>query len=95
MRTESGRRRSASPSRKTRQKASHTYGFWSVFPPKEPSPPRAIFHATCGPVHASFTTPVRSSTTACTTCPARPDHAFTTHSRRSGRNVADVVGPGG
>ena len=49
----------------------------SVLPPNEPSPPRAIFHATCGPVHASVTGRVVSSTTACATCPASPDQTFT------------------
>jgi hypothetical protein len=33
-------------------------------------PPRAIVHATCGPVHASVTTPVASSTFPFATSPA-------------------------
>ena len=39
FRMDSGRRRSASPRRNTRQNASQTYGFRSVFPPNAPSSP--------------------------------------------------------
>ena len=54
LRRLSGRRRSARPSRKTAQKPSHTGHELIFLPPKAPPlPPRAIFQATCGPVHAS------------------------------------------
>jgi len=46
-------------------------------PPNAPVYPRAIFHATCGPVHASVTTPVWSSTRPVATSPALPDQTFT------------------
>ena len=39
-------------------------------PPNAPSPPRAIDHATCGPVHASMTTFVTSSTLPLAISPA-------------------------
>ena len=58
FRTLSGRRRSASPSRKTTQKPSQIGTLLICLPPKAPSPPRAIFHATCGPVQASVTSPL-------------------------------------
>ena len=64
-------------------------------PPNDPSPPRAIFQATCGPVHASTTRPVVSSTTTSAICPAAPDHALTSHVRESALKSADVVGSGG
>ena len=62
FRSESGRRRSASPSRKTAQSPSHTAGRLMSLPPNAPGPPRAIFQATWGPVQASVTLPVSSST---------------------------------
>jgi hypothetical protein len=66
-----------------------------VLPPNAPAPPRAIVQATCGPVHASLTRPVPSSTFPSTIWPASPDHAFTTHSSVAGRYSASVVGSGG
>ena len=62
FRIESGRRKSARPMRKTRQNAPQTHGSLMRVPPKAPLMPRAIPHATCGPVHASSTTPLASST---------------------------------
>ena len=90
-----GRRQSASPTRNTRQIATHTAGFRRVFPPNAPCRPRAICQATCGPVRTSDTRPVVSSIITWAICPASPDHAFTTHVRVSGLNVASVVGSGG
>ena len=49
------------------------------FPPNAPDCPRAIAHATCGPVHASVTAPVRSSTRPVAISPAGPDQTFTFH----------------
>jgi hypothetical protein len=46
-------------------------------PPNAPRPPRAIFHATCGPVHASVTAPLASSSLPVAISPASPDHTFT------------------
>jgi hypothetical protein len=66
FRSESGRRRSASPSTKIAQNESQSQTLLIVFPPNAPAPPRAIDHATCGPVHASSTSPERSSTFAST-----------------------------
>src|SRR5207247_5585625 len=95
LRRENGRRRSPSPTTKSRQNASQTYGFISVFPPNASGLPRAIFHATCGPVQASVTRPVRSSTVTRAISPASPDHAFTDHVREVESKVASVVGFGG
>ena len=66
-----------------------------VLPPNAPAPPRAIVHATCGPVQASFTRPVSSSTLPSTIWPASPDHAFTIHSSVAARYSASVCGLGG
>jgi hypothetical protein len=62
-------------------------------PPKAPGEPRAIFHATCGPVHASTTVPVASSTLPVAISPAAPDQTLTVHVPFW--NVASVVGFGG
>ena len=77
FRTESGRRKSASPSRNTTQKIPQTQGLLIFTPPKAPLPPRAIFHATCGPVHASVTTPLASSTVPSAISPAFPHQILT------------------
>ena len=95
MRSESGRRRLARPTKKAAQNASQSHIPLIVLPPKAPAPPRAIVHATCGPVHASRTAPVLSSTFPSTICPASPDQAFTIHSSVAGRYSASVVGFGG
>ena len=95
LRSESGRRRFASPARKTAQKPSQSHGLLIVLPPNAPAPPRAIDHATCGPVHASTTTPVSSATFPSTICPALPDHAFTIHWSVERRYSAEVCGFGG
>src|SRR2546426_4804075 len=62
LRTLRGRRQSARPIRNAAQKTSQTQGSLIFLPPNAPSYPRAIFHATCGPVHASVTRVVLSST---------------------------------
>src|SRR6266568_27860 len=77
FRSESGRRRFPSPIRKTAQKPSQTQVLLRSFPPKAPDPPRAIVHATCGPVHASVTFPVRLSTRPVAISPAAPHQTFT------------------
>ena len=91
LRSESGRRRSASPSKKTAQSPSQTSGLLMSFPPNAPGPPRAIFHATCGPVHASETRPVRSSTRPSAICPASPHQTRTCHALRSSSYSACTV----
>ena len=58
VRSETSRRQSSSPIRKTAQNPSHTGRLLIRFPPNAPGTPRAIFHATCGPVHASVTVAV-------------------------------------
>src|SRR5947207_8776461 len=73
FRTPSGRRKSARPSRKATQNASQTPTLLISLPPNAPLPPRAIFQATCGPVHASVTVFVASSTRPVATSPAGPD----------------------
>jgi hypothetical protein len=50
FRQESSRRKSARPTRNTRQNASQIGHDVIVFPPKNPSIPRAILQYTCGPV---------------------------------------------
>ena len=70
VRSPSGRRQSTSPSRKTAQSPSHTSIRLIDFPPKAPSEPRAIFQATCGPVHASVTRPEESLTLPVAISPA-------------------------
>ena len=81
LRRLSGRRRSASPIRKTAQKPSQTSRLLIFLPPNAPDPPRAIFHATCGPVQASVTAPLASSTRPLAISPALPDHTPTSQSR--------------
>ena len=78
------RRRSASPSRKAAQNASQI-GLLLIFvPPNAPGPPRAIPHATCGPVNASMTVPDWSSTFPCATSPAAPEVTLTVQFRSFG-----------
>ena len=50
---ERSRRRSTSPRKKTALSGIHAHQSLSTLPPNEPTRPRAILHATCGPVHAS------------------------------------------
>ena len=57
LRRLSRRRGSASPSSKTTQNPSQIGLLLIFFPPNAPGPPRAIPHATCGPVNASLTVP--------------------------------------
>src|SRR3954454_2370889 len=90
LRTESSRRQSTSPSRNTAQNASQTAGLLIVVPPKAPLEPRAMRQATWGPVHASVTAPVRSSTVPVAISPAAPDQTFTV--QRPASYVASVVG---
>jgi hypothetical protein len=68
-------------------------------PPNAPFPPRAIVHATWGPVHASVTTFATSSTFPFATSPAfvsktltsqQPPRAPKPHFVLSGSNDADV-----
>src|SRR3954467_13034574 len=77
FRSESGLRQSARPSRNTAQNASQIGELLILRPPKAPGIPRAIPHATCGPVHASRTEPVTSSTFPVATSPAFPDQTLT------------------
>ncbi len=95
MRSESGRRRFASPIKNSAQKPSQTHSSLIVLPPKAPAPPRAIDHATCGPVHSSSTTPVSSFTFPSTIWPAFPDHALTIHWSVARLYSASVCGLGG
>src|SRR5206468_495154 len=57
-----GARQWASRTRKVRHTPSQLGRLLVWLPPNAPLVPRAIFHATCGPVQASVTVPVRSST---------------------------------
>jgi len=68
-------------------------------PPNAPLPPRAIVQATCGPVHASVTTFVTSSTLPLAISPAfvsktltaqQPPRAPSPHFVESDSNDADV-----
>jgi len=81
LRRDRGRRRSASPTKKSAQKASQTGRELISLPPKAPSPPLAIVQATCGPVHADVTFPERSSTVPVAISPAGPDQTFNVHAR--------------
>ena len=72
-----GRRRLPSPIRKTAQNPSQTQVLLITVPPKAPEYPRAIFHATCAPVHASRTKPFASSTRPEAISPALPHQTFT------------------
>ena len=69
---------------------SHTGHDVRSFPPNAPGLPRAIFQATCGPVHASLTAP-RSVTVPVAISPARPDQTWTAHVRALRSNVASVA----
>jgi hypothetical protein len=71
LRTEIGRRRSPRPRRKAAQKPSQIHGSL-IFRPNAPSYPRAMFQATCGPVHASSTVCVESVTFTSAISPASP-----------------------
>ncbi len=77
LRSESSRRKSARPTKNTRQNTPHTQGVLIFAPPKAPLTPRAIPHATCGPVYAEVTAPLASSTAAWTISPAFPHQIFT------------------
>jgi hypothetical protein len=94
LRTEARRRKSASPTRKTTQKVIQIQG-WLMSRPNAPSEPRAIRQATCGPVHASVTSPVASSTFALTISPAsgRSDQMLTVQEPASSSSVACFVSP--
>src|SRR5918911_3399750 len=102
FRSDSSRRRSARPSRKTRQKPPQIHGSLILSPPNAPLYPRAIFHATCGPVHASSTAPLWSSTRPVAISPAAPHQIFTVqqpcsvpalHLVGSGEYVTSVIRP--
>ena len=73
----SGRRRSARPKKKSAQKPSQIPALLISLPPKAPGYPRAIFHATCGPVQASVTAPLWSSTWPVAISPALPHQTLT------------------
>src|SRR5579872_338788 len=77
LRSEKRRRQSTRPSRKSAQKPSHTVGELIFLPPNAPEPPRAIDHATWGPVQASVTSPVVSSMRPSAISPAFPHHTLT------------------
>ena len=89
-----GRRTSIRPSRNTAESPSHTGHEVRSFPPNAPGLPRAIFQATCGPVHASVTAP-RSVTLPVAISPARPEYTCTDHNRVLRSKVASVGGSGG
>ena len=93
VRSDSTRRQSISPTKKIRQNASHTGRLLIRAPPNAPGTPRAIFQATCGPVHASVTVAVWSSTLPTATSPAFPDHTPTVHAPVFGSKVAAVIRP--
>src|SRR5436190_8519377 len=93
LRNDRIRLQSTSPSRKTPQNASQTERLLIFVPPNAPGDPRAIVHATCGPVHASRTVPVASSTLPVAISPAAPDQTLTVHA--PSENVASVTGWGG
>ena len=80
LRSENGRFQSPSPTRKTRQNAPQTHGLLIAVPPNAPGEPRAIPHATCGPVHASVTSPVASTTVPWAISPALPHQILTVQS---------------
>ena len=93
VRSESTRRQSIRPTRKTTQNPSQTGRLLIRAPPKAPGTPRAIFHATCGPVHASVTLASWSSTLPVAISPALPDHTPTVQLPVFGSNVAAVIRP--
>jgi hypothetical protein len=92
LRTDNGRRKSARPSRNAAQNVSQIHGVL-IFRPNAPLPPRAIDQATCGPVRASVTRALSSSTVALTICPAsgREDQTLTSHTPSSSSKVASFV----
>lgn len=83
--------------KKTRQNAPQTHGLLIAVPPKAPGEPRAIPHATCGPVQASVTSPVESTTVPCAISPAEtffPLHqTLTLHSPDFASYVASSLTP--
>ena len=93
VRRPNGLRQSTSPSRNSAQNESHNQGSLIFAPPNAPFVPRAIPHATWGPVNASVTSPLASSTVPFAISPAAPDHTFTVQSPRL--YVASVWGFGG
>ena len=62
-----------------------------VFPPNAPSYPRAIFHATCGPVHASVTRPEASATLPVAISPASRHQTWTVHVPRFLSKLASLT----
>ena len=78
---------------RARRTTSHNQGSLIFAPPNAPLSPRAIPHATCGPVNASVTSPLASSTVPFAISPAAPDQTFTVQSPRL--YVASVSGFGG
>jgi hypothetical protein len=78
---------------KIAQNVSHSQGSLIFSPPNDPLTPRAMPHATCGPVSASVISPLESSTVPFATSPALPDHTSTVQSPRL--YVAPVTGFGG
>ena len=86
-----GLRKSASPIRKIAQRPSQIGRLLISRPPKAPLEPRAIFQATWGPVQASVTAPVSSSTRPVAISPAEPDQTPMAQSRRSLSKVASVT----
>ena len=89
------RRTSTSPRKKTALSGIHTHQAFSTLPPKDPTRPRAMLHATCGPVRACETRPSPSSTVPWAISPARPDHTLTVQRRVALSKVASVCGFGG
>ena len=91
----SRRRQSARPTKKTTLSGIHIHHALRTLPPNEPTRPRAMPQATCGPVHASETRPSPSSTLPRAICPASPDQTLTVQRRVAASNVASVVGSAG
>ena len=63
--------------KKSAQKPSQRAVLLISFPPNAPGLPRAIFQATCGPVQASVTAPLVSSTLPVAISPASPHQMLT------------------
>ena len=63
-----------------RQNIPQIHGLLIADPPNAPGDPRAIPHATCGPVNASLTVPVESTTVPWAISPAAPHEIWTVHS---------------
>ena len=93
LRSENGRRQSPSPRRKTTQNVPQTHGLLIAVPPNAPGEPRAIPHATCGPVNASVTAPVASTTVPWAISPAFPHQILTVHSLVFASYVASWLRP--